>query len=116
MMPLSKQRVLLAELGGWTELSWDLHDPTRLLGILCHGFLGRERYEVPDFHNDLNAVFKVEEHLINTNPDAQRWVRYNDILNELALRDNLHSSIQGLPFHSPAHHRCEALLRLFNKL
>ena len=115
-MLLSKQRVLLAELDGWTDLHWDLHDSTKLLGTKCFGVIGWEEFEIPDFHNDLDAVFKIEEHLINAQQDAQRWVQYCTILNELAERDNLNASVQGLPFHASAHHRCEALLQLFNKL
>jgi len=111
----------VAELVGWTR-GWANVGPnhTPISGWwspTIHGVFHRGNGSIPLYSSELSAVYLAEEYLIaKYGHEAQLWVRYSELLNELALRDRLPAVIQGLPFHAPAYHRCEALLQLFNKL
>jgi hypothetical protein len=104
MLTRSQQREKIATLLGWTLLSYSTSEKrgiTRLLGRKPGDISWGE---VPEYHDDLNAMNQAEHALLR----REHWKRYNRELQKQISRDK--STICNYNFHASAVHRVNALL------
>ncbi len=125
-MTLEAQRVAIAEMVGWTRISkgTPISSGNQLLGSksYCMGTPPQDKdkpedeqaYErVPDYLNDLNAMFEAEKSLdVNVSSgDSPRYVYARYLYDIVANQE--HGERQ--PFRATAAQRAEAFLRTVGK-
>jgi len=108
-MTEDQQSIAIAKALGWKQLDW-----TRMVGLPPDGITGTALgYNVPDYPNDLNAMFDAEVLLID---EPEKWNEYvrkvHWIVSEWVNANfDLREQMVGLAIHATAHQRAEAFLR-----
>jgi len=109
-MTPQKQQLAIAEACGWIlhpkHAGLDL--PLELTAWVKPGLQPRMFRELPDYLNDLDACFQMEECLSNKN----KLVNYQEHLCRVVSR--LGEPWPQLIYHATAAQRCEAFLRTLN--
>jgi predicted RecB family nuclease len=106
-------RIAMAELDNWTNLAY--RNGNRLSGFQKAGYYAdRTNVAVPDYPNDLNAVHRVEERLVDS--ECQKCT-YIDKLVQVTKADQHIAGgiVYWCVYHATARQRCEAILRTVGK-